>query len=265
MMKLWNKKKTNLSGRPLVRRKRFQGFTLLEILLAMAILALGGVSILALFLANADRSRQAADASRSVNIAASVRSILKASLQAPAIVQGTFDVNEPGKNQLYAFSFPFATLNDPRSREDSGKTTAVRREEGDLTPYFFRLPSKPYQGDASPPEAYTVLPRQLLDIQGNPIGSNASVWYYKPTDLTRAGIENVGDAVDLDDNESYAFSFFIRRSVARNDVDPFADDTIPKLIDGLYVVQLRIFKGYDPSIDTNRPIQEFSFTLAAGN
>lgn len=246
------------------RRKLIRGFTLLEILLGMSIFAIGGVAVLSLFISNANRAQRAANDSRAVNIAASVRGSLEAALRSPPLQL------DSGERRLYPLSFPFATLDaglsNLRSEAELDYQGNLQQLERSQT-YFFELPEEPFKGSESSALAFTVLPKDLLDQDGRAMpvigGGNVNrVWYMKPSTMGLAGKQGgdgVGEEVDIDDSDAYSFSFFITRSVERS---PYEIGGQNPLLDGLYVVQLRVFQGYDatPGV-TNEPIQEFTFTL----
>jgi len=246
-----------------VTRKRRAGFTLLEILLGMSIFAIGGVAVLSLFIANANRAERAANDSRAVNIAASVRSTLEAALRSPPMQL------DGGERRLYPIAFPFATL-DPafsRLRSQAGVDYELNRPKLDSSKtYFFELPKDPFRGRDSTTQAFTVLPKDLLNQDGRAIevlGGQAMnrVLFMKPSAIGLAGNERLGDDLDIDDADAYAFSFFITRSVERS---PYTIRGTKPLLEGLYVVQLRVFKGYDLTPGANNaPIQEFTFTLGS--
>lgn len=248
-----------------MKRKRSTklGFTLLEILLGMAIFAIGGVAVLSLFIANANRAERAANETRAVNIAASVRGVLEAALRSPPVQL------DGGERRLYPISFPFATLQGDLSPLRSANNDYPQRidEVENSVTYFFELPDGQFRGTTSNADAFSVLPKQLRNIAGEQVsGLNGQqenrVWFVKPTTFSIAGEDELGGDIDLDDSDAYSFSLFITRSVERSH---FETDGENRLLDGLYVVQLRVFKGYDFANQTNVPIQEFTFTLNAQN
>ena len=112
------------------------------------------------------------------------------------------------------------------------------------------------------------MPRQLGDVKGNQIAAedpgqtHNAVWYMKPTVQTVSGRNVLGQSVDLDDRDAYAFMLVIRKSVARSDVDDMKGGSKMRL-DELYVAQLRIFKGFDPRSANNTPLRTFHFTVVA--
>ena len=236
-------------------RKANRGFTLVEVLLAMAIFAIGGVSILALFLANSTRAARAADRNRAVEIASSVRAALETAMIAPPVVQAG---SGSQKDRLYQLALPQFTLDAPAVQATSSPTTE--------TPvYYFRLPTEPFVGGAKPPGQYTVLPRELLDITGKALkvaNGEPKAWYFRTTPLSRRTEKELGPTSDRDEREAYSFNFFIRRSVARSDIESSGRGATRSLLEGLYVVQLRVYKGYDEQ-GQNTPIEEFTFYLTA--
>ena len=64
-------------------RNTRKGFTLTEILVALAIFALGGTAIMALFITNVRLSRQAMDYTRAAEITRNIRSLMTQSLSRP--------------------------------------------------------------------------------------------------------------------------------------------------------------------------------------
>ncbi len=255
-----------------------RGFTLLEILLSIAIFALGGVAILALFLSNTNRARQAADANRAVEIASTVRETIEAALASPPVVVGTGD----NARYLYPVAFPFASLTNlstrsgPNQAIDGRSPVDLSRFENDPVPtYFLELPKDPYRGEAqgSAVRGRTVmfLPADLRDRQGNParvrdyggstgqIVSDLRVFYWKPDAMSIAGEAALGSGLDRDDADIYAFNFRIDRSVSRADFpDPRGGGNM--LLPGLYQLRLRVYRGYEPGA---LPFEEFVFAIRA--
>ena len=243
-----------------------RGFSLIEILIAMVIFALGGIAILTLFISQYRNILEAAEMNRCMEIAESTRSALEASLQSTPTVIWT-GPSKDGFRKLYPFALPFATLRSFSPRDERAGVPTIEELEESRTS-FFELPQAPYTGDSSPPEAYTWLPRQFTDAKGvaipieDPGQARNAVWYMKPTVQTVSGKNVLGKDIDLDDRDVYSFMVVIRKSVARSDVDNIGSKgKIP--LDGLYVAQLRIFKGYDPRSTINAPIRVFNFTLVA--
>jgi type II secretory pathway pseudopilin PulG len=257
-------------------RQSSRGFTLLEILLSIAIFALGGVAILALFLAFTDRARQAADANRAVEIASTVRETIEASLASPPIVVGT------GENvrYLYPIAFPFASLvnlstrSGPNQAKDGVSPVDLTRFENDPVPtYYLELPKQPYRGEGAIQRGLTMmfLPGDLRDRTGAvarvlDLGAGASqtvansmVFYWRPDSMSIAGERALGPGIDRDDADIYSFNFRIDRSVARADFnDPRGGGKM--LLPGLYQVRLRVYRGYQ---ENELPFEEFVFAVRA--
>jgi prepilin-type N-terminal cleavage/methylation domain-containing protein len=256
------------------------GFTLLEILISIAIFAIGGVSILSLFLASANTARKAADANRAVDIATSVRSCIEAAVLAPPIL-----VNREGRRtRLFPVAFPFASLKNlsprfgpNRANRDGDSRVKIKELENDAIPSgYMELPYEPFGGESNMVEGkhFTFFPKDMVDIKGDPVrvdadetieaakDSDVRVFYCRPHAFSLVSKDQLGPRLDSDENDVYAFNFFIRKSVARSALaDPKGGGN--KLLEGLYVAHVRVFKSYDPNITNNRPVQEFQFTIAA--
>lgn len=100
-------------------RRMKKGFTLTEILIAMAIFALGGVSIVGLFIANMRMARNAMDAMRAAEIMRNVRALMTASLSRP--------ISFGDDKTMYRFDYPGTSLKFRPSQlaeRESGSTTA---------------------------------------------------------------------------------------------------------------------------------------------
>lgn len=256
------------------------GFTLLEILLAIAIFALGGVAILALFIAQANKAKLAADANRAIDIAGTVRATIEAAVRANPRTIGT------GENirYLYPISFPFASLanESPRygdNKQADGETTidAQGWDSDPVLTYYIELPKEPFRGESQPVRGknVTFFPADLRNISGAVVssprigsapertGEELRVFYWKPDVLSVSGSRQIGDRLDNDDSDIYSFNFRIDRSVARTDLPDPADASVKQPVPGLYVVRLRIFRAYDITSNTNVPIHEMQFTIAA--
>lgn len=262
--------------------RRDKGFTLLEILLAIAIFALGGVAILSLFLAQATRAKHAADANRAIEIAATVRSTLEAALNSPPRVIGQANA----ARFLYPVAFPFASLTNQSPRYGANKMgdgdSPVPHREFDtaqVPTWFLELPKQPFQGDGDRVrrgETVMFFPSDLKDINGNAMSSpsigadpgglsrdDLRVFYWKPEITSLIAKEKLGSRLDTDDSDIYAFNFRVDRSVSRSDLPNPAGGAEKMLLPGLYVVRLRVFRGYDPEPGArNVPVQEFEFTIA---
>ena len=86
------------------KQRTRRGFTLTEILVAMAIFALGGSAIVALFITNARLSRQAMDYTRASEIGRNVRSLVSHALSRPV------PTDTLGNVPIYKFDYPGTSL-----------------------------------------------------------------------------------------------------------------------------------------------------------
>jgi len=250
---------------------RRRGFTLTEILVAMAIFALGGSAIVALFITNARLSRQAMDYSRAAEISRNIRSLLSQSLSRPIATN-----NDP----VYKFDYPGASLTF-RPMEyirtvEQGSTGTKDNNVGG-TPVenavFFKLPKQMFNAQTKGEEALrqvmTMLPNDATDNGGfarNFANGRPEVFRLLPDKLRTAGAV---DGLDPDDRMFYAFDFSIRRSVARAEVEDPARPGIKAPLEDLFVVHVKVYKGFDFKEDNsgtevvNDPLYEWDFYLNA--
>lgn len=254
------------------RHTRSRGFTLTEILVAMAIFALGGSAIVALFITNARLSRQAMDYSRAAEISRNIRSLLSQSLSRPIVTN-----NEP----VYKFDYPGASLTF-RPTEYLRQYEQERTRGGDLKNYggtpvensiFFKLPTKPFsvavRGEDAQRQIMTWLPNHATDLAGMPrsfANGRPEVFRLMPDKLRMSGAL---DGLDPDDRMFYAFDFTIRRSVARAGVEDAAQPNMKAPLEDLYVVHIKVYKGYSFKEENsgteviNDPYYEWDFYINA--
>jgi prepilin-type N-terminal cleavage/methylation domain-containing protein len=247
------------------RTKR--GFTLTEILVALAIFALGGTAIMTLFITNMRLSRQAMDYTRASEITRNVRSLMSMSLSRPIMVNQT--------DAVYQFYYPESSLTFvPREYLDS-------YEGGDYAPstdapiggsvssnmISFRLPRTGFNasvtGEGNLKNMVTRLPNDAATMTGAPMsfkdGRKPEVFRLLPDTLRRSGAI---DGLDADDRMFYSFDLSIRRSVQRSGINDEQGNRIP--LDDLHVVHVKVYKGFDFTPDTiNDPLFEWSFYVNA--
>lgn len=254
------------------RRRTRRGFTLTEILVAMAIFALGGSAIVALFITNARLSRQAMDYSRAAEISRNIRSLLTQSLSRPISTN-----NEP----VYKFDYPGASLtfrpNEYLKTIEQQKTKATDQREIGGTPVenavFFKLPKQIFsvgaKGDEAMRQILTSLPNDATDSSGFPRNfpnGRPEAFRLLPDRLRQAGAV---DGLDPDDRMFYAFDFSIRRSVARAEVEDPARPNSKAALEDLFVVHVKVYKGFDFKEDNqgtevvNDPLYEWDFYINA--
>jgi prepilin-type N-terminal cleavage/methylation domain-containing protein len=255
--------------------KRRRGFTLTELLVALAIFALGGTAIMSLFLTNIRLSRQAMDYTRAAEITRNVRSLLTSSMSRPIILREAIPGQPDSETiSMYQFYYPGTSLTaNPQEFQDlfegASDTGVFNPADYGGTPVenavLFTLPTEPFRASAAEDlddTYWTRLPTHALDrngarrefTQGNPL-----VFRFLPDSLRQAGlIQNV----DQDDRMFYQFDVNFRRSVARSSED---DPAVPgrKLpLRDLYVAQVRVYKGFvfDPNV-INDPYFEWDFYI----
>ena len=256
-------------------KSRRRGFTLTEILVAMAIFALGGSSIVALFLTNARLSVQAMDYTRSAEFTRNVRSLVTASLSRP--------LGSGGRGgSLYQFYYPGTSLTATPSElkklegDNYDRADSIDRLVGapvDNT-VFFRLPVQPYVagtiGKISLRNMVTNLPSDALDPNGGRrrfARGDPEVFRFTPDALRRAGVMT---GLDVDDRMHYAFNVTIRRTLQRSGVKLANSGGNEKArLDDLFVVHIRVYKGFAFAQENegtemrNDPIFEWDFYVAA--
>jgi prepilin-type N-terminal cleavage/methylation domain-containing protein len=249
-----------------MRNHKRSGFTLAEILVALAIFALGGTAIMALFITNVRLSRQAMDYTRASEITRNVRSLMTQSLARPVDL-GTDEY-------IYAFYYPESSLSfRPDEYRNTYETDADSRpdvpEQLGGTPgsnvVFYKLPTQMYDagaGDASP-NMVTVMPRDALTNTGGvmtfPDGP-PQVFRLLPDPLRRA---QALDGMDPDDRMFYQFDYSIRRSVLRASVDAADGKGGKEPLQDLFVIHVKVFKSFEFGDVINDPIFEWDFYVNA--
>ncbi|MCZ7604814.1 MAG: prepilin-type N-terminal cleavage/methylation domain-containing protein [Planctomycetota bacterium] len=249
-----------------------RGFTLTEILVALAIFALGGTAIMALFITNVRLSRQAMDYTRAAEITRNVRSLVTQSLARP--------INVAENDNVYAFYYPDSSLSytpdEYRDYYEGGKskTGSLERDAAKdivggapaTNAVFFRLPKVMFDaavtGDGRK-NMVTQVPTDGVGPGGGKPGfeGDPRVFRLLPDPLRRAGAI---EGLDPDDRMFYQFDFSVRRSVQRASV-PTPDGSGKKQpLDDLYVVHVRVYKGFQFEGDVmNDPFFEWDFYVNA--
>lgn len=248
-----------------------RGFTLTEILVSLAIFALGGTAIMALFITNVRLARQAMDYTRAAELTRNIRSLMTQSLSRPIPVNDT--------EIIYAFVYPESSLTfDPNEYLDyyeGGRLAKTASKEHDagkdniggspaLNTVFFRLPKNPYdaniEGDAQR-NVVTVIPRDALSTSGDKrnFDIEPKVFRLLPDQLRRVGAV---DGLDPDDRMFYQFDISVRRTVQRSGAA--RPDGTKLGLDDLYVVHVKIYKGFEFKGDVlNDPYFEWDFNINA--
>ena len=253
-------------------RNTRKGFTLTEILVALAIFALGGTAIMALFITNVRLSRQAMDYTRAAEITRNVRSLMTQSLSRPHSIGD--------ENNVYAFYYPGTQVNfnPDRYRDqyeggggyDKNIVPQGFGENGVEQTLFFRLPKQRFDAGSmnyfDPNQQLTVIPRDALTASGSKAtfqneDGDPKVFGFLPDKLRQAGAL---DGLDPDDRMFYQFDVSIRRSVQRASVDDAAGSGAKQPLEDLYVVHVRIYKGFDFTDNIkNDPYFEWDFYVNA--
>lgn len=254
-----------------MRRNTRKGFTLTEILVALAIFALGGTAIMALFITNVRLSRQAMDYTRAAEITRNIRSVMTQSLSRP--------VNLSQDDNIYAFYYPGSSVtfnpDEYRDRFESGGATTTGEVPDEVVvggaptdnTVFFRLPKQMFNSAAvnyqESSQQMTVIPRDAVSSAGskrNWEGQQPQVFRLMPDSLRRAAAI---DGLDADDRMFYQFDISIRRSVQRASVDSVATTGQKQPLEDLYVVHVRIYKGFEFGDVINDPYFEWDFYVNA--
>lgn len=246
---------------------RRRGFTLTEILVALAIFALGGTAIMTLFITNMRLSRQAMDYTRASEITRNVRSLMSMAVSRPVTISST--------ETVYQFYYPESSLSFvPREYLDSYEGSSYAPSTNDQvggTPasniICFRLPKVGYNasvtGDANLKTMVTRLPNDSVTMTGAPMsfkdGRRPDVFRLLPDRLRRSGAI---EGMDPDDRMFYSFDLSIRRSVQRSGENDSAGNRLA--LEDLHVVHVKVYKGFDFTQDViNDPLFEWDFYVAA--
>ncbi len=257
-------------------KKRTRGLTLTELLSAMAIFALGGASIVALFLANAKLSAQAVNMTRAAEITRNVRSFITSSLTRP--------IATPTNVPLYRFDYAGASLKFRPSlllqRENAGGNQGLSKEDvqnmagkASENALFFTLPTETFNataGDEDMDKSMVDLPNEGLNRSGTRLfsaGQQPEVYRLMPDALRESSVIR---GFDADDRMFYSFDFSIRRSVSRASEEITGGTGVRVPLEDLFVVHLRIYRGFDFAEEnggerdnTRNLIYETSFMVAA--
>jgi len=247
-----------------------RGFTLTEILVALAIFALGGTAIMALFITNVKLSRQAMDFTRAAEMTRNIRSLMTESLSRPIRVSDN--------DSVYAFYYPESSLtfnpDEYRDYYEGGKDKRTSVDRNALNDnvggapstniVFFRLPKNMYdaniEGDAKK-LVVTEIPRDAVTSSGDKMNFETPprVFRMLPDQLRRAGAI---ESLDVDDRMAYQFDVSVRRSVQRSGVTQPNGSKQP--LDDLYVVHVKIYKGFQFEGDViSDPYFEWDFYVNA--
>lgn len=228
-----------------------RGLTLTELLISMAIFALGGASIVALFMANAKLSAQAVNMTRAAEITRNVRSCLTSSLTRP--------ISNPSGAPLYRFDYPDSSLKFRPAmllkREESANFNPLTADDlaemgGKPTENttYFRLPTEPFDATLElreRNERMVDLPDEGLNDNGNKLfdaETGPEVFRLLPDTMRGSAIYR---GYDPDDRMFYSFDFSIRRAVSRG------SEMMPNqlgqrvFLEDLFVVHLRVYRGFD--------------------
>lgn len=101
-------------------RRRPDGFTLIEILLALAVLAIGMVGIMALFPVGLDSSRRAIEDTTSANVAESVKAALVQAMRTKPRTTRVVNFSHDGSTTGLTFTLPTGTTTIEIPRDASG-------------------------------------------------------------------------------------------------------------------------------------------------
>lgn len=219
-----------------------QGFTLIEIVVAMALLAIGVMGVLALFVLGAKQSAESIQLTRAVTISESVADALDLALRYPIV---------DGGDEYARFELPHAHEGDD-DLYNGMMSVDPTDDPVELNGFYFKVDSTVLPDfDGSLPSVTVLENRRANEVlhlpydaeryDGSSFNSlgNASanrpniVWWYKEPDF-RATLSS---ANDLDDIRRYAFRIEIRRSF----IVPSSGQPSPG---ELFAVRVVIYKNF---------------------
>lgn len=258
-------------------RTRRRGLTLTELLIAMAIFALGGSAIVSLFLVNARLSLQAINLTRAAEISRNVRSFLTVSLGRPISLPD-------GSAPIYRFDYAGSSLQFSPSkylleREQNNNPQPLSAQEFEAyaglaedNAVYFRLPTELFNATLTEQERADLmvdLPGEALSASGGPrfnASNSPEVFRLLPDNMRGSAIMR---GYDPDERMFFSFDFSLRRSNLRSSlITPDGAGGTQPLSD-LFVCHLRVYRGFDFASDNagqaaeNDPIFETSFHVTA--
>jgi type II secretory pathway pseudopilin PulG len=272
--------------RSLKRGGLAQGFTILEIMIATAILTLGLVSILALFPVAINTGKQVVETSTAVVIAESV---------ADAIREGVRNHLRYGPKGVY-FVFKHDGVTDPipgrtadespekdyyvllpRFPADRGGTYRTRDEAMKVAKTFVypetdpedQTSGAPPNGGGDPVRADNDADDQKLDLRGGEsvlevrVAKTYKMGRFLPDDTTPDGPEVLADQ-KIDALKQYSYAFSIQAS--REDANLSQSEGLFQPANRLYHVKIMVFRGFSPPAPDAKsmaPAYSFDFEVSA--
>ncbi len=259
------------------RRASGRGFTLIEILIAMAILMIGLVGIMAVFPHAMQSATSTVQASYAAAISQSVIDAIHLGLKElrvdkdgvggflflhdgvrdlAADRQGLLRDLDLSNPQAVASVMPrlmtrdYCILLPPPEREQTGLG-------GGRVPLTFTYPRK------SPGDNAALRPTSVVqDDDGDPKWEVTKVyalgdWLAQPNDGVDPEVQRRNEA---DPYRRYGFSFSIRAAYGPNALAPSPDPAQHQVVPGLYEVIVRVYRNFnpDPKSPYNDPIAEFA-------